>query len=617
MVIVPGLDDMLTLAGNHLWQSTVFAAAAALAALALRRHQAGVRYWLWLAASAKFLIPFAALAAIGGQISWRTVDVIPYEDPAVLVGVVSEPFSQGVLTIRPAEPQPTTGALLEAAPAALASIWSVGCAGFALLWLVRWRRVRALVRTASVSAGGREADIMRRLAPRHGVRPLPIMVADTPVEPGVFGIVRPLLLWPRAIGGHLSDAQVEAILAHELCHLRRRDNLAAALHMVVQAVFWFHPLVWWIGARLVDERERACDEEVLRRGSEPEVYAESILKTCKFFVESPLVCVAGVTGSDLKRRIEQIMTNKATITLDGWRKTLLVVAGLVAFVTPVAVGALNPPPQTRALPAPTSLPAFDATSVRPNTSPGPGGRGGGQFQPERYVAQNVTLKTLVKRAYARPGSAEATAIDLLDQQIAGGPEWFNTDKFDIVATAGAQTPPAQMRLMVQRLLADRFKLAAHWESREIPVYFLTKARADGRLGPGLTPTSDAECEAGRRDGPVMPPEPGKPAPPPPCGAIQFGPGVLIARGAPMEWLANVLVTVPVISGIDRPVINRTGIEGNFGFQLKFSPAQSANPDPDRPHLITAIEEQLGLKLEATRAAVDVLVVEDAQKPEAN
>lgn len=76
--------------------------------------------------------------------------------------------------------------------------------------------------------------------------------------------------------------QVEAILAHELCHVRRRDNLAVALQMVVEALFWFHPLVWWLEQRLVDERERACDEEVIRLGSEPQSYAESILKTCEF-----------------------------------------------------------------------------------------------------------------------------------------------------------------------------------------------------------------------------------------------------------------------------------------------------------------------------------------------
>ena len=82
--------------------------------------------------------------------------------------------------------------------------------------------------------------------------------------PGVFGIVRPVLLWPRDIETRLDDAQVRAILAHELAHVRRRDNLTAAVHMVVEAIFWFYPLVWWIGSRLVNERERACDEEVVR-----------------------------------------------------------------------------------------------------------------------------------------------------------------------------------------------------------------------------------------------------------------------------------------------------------------------------------------------------------------
>ena len=79
-----------------------------------------------------------------------------------------------------------------------------------------------------------------------------------------------------------------------------RDNLSASIHMIVEAVFGFHPLVWWIGVRLVDERERACDEDVLRLGNERHVYAEAILNVCKYYLESPLVCVSGITGSDLK-----------------------------------------------------------------------------------------------------------------------------------------------------------------------------------------------------------------------------------------------------------------------------------------------------------------------------
>ena len=96
---------------------------------------------------------------------------------------------------------------------------------------------------------------------------------------------RPILLWPERISQHLETEHLEAILAHELWHVRRRDNLAAALHMMVEAIFWFHPLVWWLGARLMDERERACDEEVLRLGTRPNVYAEGILRVCKLYLE--------------------------------------------------------------------------------------------------------------------------------------------------------------------------------------------------------------------------------------------------------------------------------------------------------------------------------------------
>ena len=87
----------------------------------------------------------------------------------------------------------------------------------------------------------------------------------------------------------------------------------------MEAIFWFHPLVWWIGARLIEERERACDEEVLRLGNHPSIYAESILKTCQFYLESPLPCLSGVTGSDLKKRITQIMNASLTTNLTGER----------------------------------------------------------------------------------------------------------------------------------------------------------------------------------------------------------------------------------------------------------------------------------------------------------
>jgi beta-lactamase regulating signal transducer with metallopeptidase domain len=128
------------------------------------------------------------------------------------------------------------------------------------------------------------------------------------MEPGVVGLWHPVILVPSGIEDDLTPRQLAAVLTHERCHIRRRDNATAAVHMIAEAVFWFYPLVWWIGARLVDERERACDQEVLRTCGEPQAYAEGIVNVCKRCVASPLACMAGMSGSNLKNRIRDIMT---------------------------------------------------------------------------------------------------------------------------------------------------------------------------------------------------------------------------------------------------------------------------------------------------------------------
>ena len=99
-----------------------------------------------------------------------------------------------------------------------------------------------------------------------------------------MGIFRPTLLLPQGIESHLTPLQLEAVLQHEMAHIHRRDNLTGLIHRAVEVLFWFHPLVWWIGARLVEARERACDEAVLRSGIEPEAYGEGILKICELYL---------------------------------------------------------------------------------------------------------------------------------------------------------------------------------------------------------------------------------------------------------------------------------------------------------------------------------------------
>ena len=157
-------------------------------------------------------------------------------------------------------------------PALLVALWLCGFALVLLIWCVRWRKIYAALRNAEPLQEGREAEALRKLQRIAGTSTsIDLVLSRSSLEPGIFGITRPVLVWPEGISKHLKDAHLEAILAHEVWHVRRRDNLAAAVHMFVEALFWFHPLVWWLGARLVEERERACDEEVVELGGERHV----------------------------------------------------------------------------------------------------------------------------------------------------------------------------------------------------------------------------------------------------------------------------------------------------------------------------------------------------------
>jgi len=263
---------------NHLWQSTVFVFAAWALALTLRQNRAAVRYWLWLAASVKFLLPFSLLVSVGSQLGWRTPPAIAQPAFSSVVEEVSQPFSLNTSALAPA-PVPNTMLTL------FCVIWFCGVTIGVVLWLRWWGSIHAARRSAR---------------PLSLNLPIPALSSPSSLEPGIFGILRPVLLLPEGIADRLTSGQLNAVIAHALCHLRRRDNRTAGIHMVVKTIFWFHPLVWWIRARLVKERERACDEEVVRL-SDPQEYAEGILNVCKFYLESPLVCASGVTGFDLKK----------------------------------------------------------------------------------------------------------------------------------------------------------------------------------------------------------------------------------------------------------------------------------------------------------------------------
>jgi bla regulator protein blaR1 len=341
-MIPENLSAIATAVANHLWQSTLFAILAAVSTLALRKNQARVRHHLWLAASLKFLVPFALLVNVGSHLAKLKGSTDTQPVFYFVLQTMSQPFheasdSQGLFA----------ASLIRWLPGLVAILWLAGFVTVIGLWWLRWRRVAAAIRVGVPVSHGREVEVLRQVEKFAGIRsPISLRSSQSSLEPGIFGILRPLLLWPAGISHHLQDAHLEAILAHEVQHVRRRDNLAAAMHMVVEAIFWFHPLVWWLGAQLVEERERACDEEVLRLGNEPEIYAESILKTCEFCVASPVACVSGVTGADLKQRIVRIMTHGSVDKLGFLKKLLLVAIGTGAVAAPIIAGLIKAPVAT-------------------------------------------------------------------------------------------------------------------------------------------------------------------------------------------------------------------------------------------------------------------------------
>jgi len=312
---------------NHLWQSTLFVVVVWLLSLVLRKNRAAVRHHLWVAASVKFLIPFSLLVEIGGYIEWPTVQIGTSRSLSIAMEAVNQTLQVSQRLLVPLVVAPTSQE--SRIPSLFFGMWICVFVASVAKWFVRWRRLRQIARQA----------IPLNLDIRIRVR-----CCSKAIEPGVFGVFRPVLLLPEGLTERLSPAEVQAVLDHEVCHLRRHDNMASAIHMLIEALFWFHPMVWWIKVRLLDEQERACDQEVLRLGTDPHTYAESILKICRFYVASPLLCVSGITRSNLKQRIEDIMQNRGAQKMNAGKMFLVALTTITVLAGPIACGIVKAGP---------------------------------------------------------------------------------------------------------------------------------------------------------------------------------------------------------------------------------------------------------------------------------
>jgi len=381
----------------------------------------------------------------------------------------------------------------------------------------------------------------------------------------------------------------------------------------VEAIFWFHPLVWWVGSRLVEERELACDEEVLRMGCEPTDYLEGILKVCRFHTASPLPCVSGVTGGDVKRRLRTIIAGSIAQELSGPRRAALAIIGLAALVAPVAIGVLIAP-VSQAQFAPANTPRFEVASIKPCSEPlnGPAPNS----SPGRLATDCAELLNLMGNAYTSYADGHLN-LNSDPTPITGGPSWVHSASYDINARAeGNPSVPMMLGPMMQKLLEDRFQLKIHRQTSEGPVFFLTVAR--GR--PKLHSYSEGSCTPW-----TLPPPPLKPGEKI-CGSMINGIASSVeALGSTLGEFSKVLRVL-----VDRPVIDKTGITGRFDIRVKFSregtaldgirlnegPSTAADPT-GTPSIFVALQDELGLRLESGRGPVDTLVIDHIEKPSEN
>jgi beta-lactamase regulating signal transducer with metallopeptidase domain len=364
---------MIAILLTHLWQSTLVLLGAWVLAHACRHNSAAVRYWIWFVASMKFLVPLALLQQLGDHLGRSLPEPLPVD--ATLVESASAVFV-------PAMPRDlaTSDTVLSQILLIAAALWALGAALLSLRWFLQWCSVRARLAFAPQAS----LDL-----------PAPVRITSSDLPTGVFGIFHPVVILPREVMYSLTPAQLRAVLAHEVCHIRRHDNLTAAIHHCVQTLFWFYPPVWWIGANLLREREAACDEEVVDAGHEQEVYAESILSACRLGVMARLSTVAASTGGDLNQRLSSIMSEERARPITHERFTLLFAAATLLGFAPLAAGIANGAFREASDAGPVT---FEAITLTPSAS---GWWPSTQFDPPngRLRLNNYSLLQLIVSAY--------------------------------------------------------------------------------------------------------------------------------------------------------------------------------------------------------------------------
>lgn len=473
--------------------------------------------------------------------------------------------------------------------------WIVGVLFLSTRAAGGWIGVRKLKHGAR-PAGAELESIVRNLRRRLRVlAPVRLCTSAMVRIPTALGWFQPYILLPMTALTGLSAAQIEAILAHELAHIRRHDYLLNLLQTAIETVLFYHPAVWWVGKQVRLEREHCCDDIAVAVCGSAFEYANALAEMEQIRGEIPAGAMAAA-GGDLLGRIRRVLGRK-----DHTSRSMGTVAAAVlvlSIVGATAVVSLYATPQE-------AQPSFEVASIKRDVS----GQPGPMFRlfPGLHL-ERATLKDLVTMAY-----------QVRDFQVTGGPGWINSDRYNIDAKAEQpavfnQEYRALQYRRIQTMLRERFKLAIHRETKELPIYELTVAKG----GPKLQPPNCIQREPGD-----LTVAPGKKMTDY-CGFGGFtSRSRYEASNGSISELAGGL-SLP----LGRIVVDKTGITGRFHIQLTYTPDVStiAFPDaaaPDRadgvppadaaPDIFTALQEQLGLKLESSKGSAEVLVIDHVEK----
>ena len=596
-------------------KATVIAMFTLISTRLARRSRAAVRHVLLTAAfGGLLLLPVISFVAPPVEIGIETVGhngtgSAPVTENNKSVQSVGGPESQSV--VRVAAPKSTAPSL----PMLLVTAWLVGAALCLVPMIVGLSKIRSLRQSGLPWADCQE--ILNRLARDAGIRRrVEVLLNERLPGPIAVGILYPAILLPLDAENWERENLNRALL-HELEHVRRGDTVVHSLARAACAVYWFHPMVWSMWRQVTLESERSCDDAVIAR-SEATGYAEQLVGLAHQLstaAKSPVLYMAN--RSDLAIRVGAVLDARQRRGRAGrWMVAIgCAVAGVLVFtISPLRTVSSSPSATTQAA-TPNlkaigeSSPSFEVASIKPDRSPG-----ATRFEailPNRFNANHVTAKTLI-----------CFAFGVHDFQISGGPDWVDSAEYDI-ASKPDDTEKARLAKLtwkqyreecgqlVHSLLAERFKLKVSLSTKVLPVYALVIAKGGVKLAPSKAPQP-----TGKR-GPW----------------ISIKGGQLNSLGISMTDLADTLTGIPDLVG--RQVQDRTGLTGNYDLSLYWTPDEHTStmlessesgksgkgyipPSPSTgPSLFTAIQEQLGLKLVATKGAVETIVIDHIERPSEN